>query len=44
MKFKILIIFFCIKVKCSKFELGKVSIGTLEKKHPKDSAAVAAIL
>jgi hypothetical protein len=39
------LILFCSKVNAQEFKLGKVTIAELEQKvHPKDSAAVAAIL
>ncbi|PJJ10722.1 uncharacterized protein DUF3857 [Flavobacterium sp. 1] len=43
--FLFLIALFCSNVNAQEFKLGKVSIAELEQKvHPKDSAAVAAIL
>ncbi|WP_281227810.1 DUF3857 domain-containing protein [Flavobacterium aquiphilum] len=41
----LLLILFCLNANAQEFKLGKVSIAELEqKKHPKDTAAVAAIL
>ena len=43
--FLFLSILFCSNVNAQEFKLGKVSISELEQKvHPKDTAAVAAIL
>src|SRR6187431_274536 len=41
----LLLILFCSNVNAQEFKLGKVSIAELEQKvHPKDTAAIAAIL
>ena len=41
----LLLILFCSNARAQEFKLGKVSIAELEEKtHPKDTAAVAAIL
>jgi hypothetical protein len=43
--FLLFLILFCSNAKAQEFKLGKVSIAELEqKKHPKDTAAAAAIL